>query len=414
MTEWQEVALGDLGEVITGRTPPARSPEAFGNVYPFVTPTDMHDQRVMTHTERYLSEVGADSMRRLCVPAGSVMVSCIGWQLGKVAIAATASFTNQQLNTVIPDDAVVDPRFLYYHLCTRRAEIRQLASGGTRTPILNKSRFAALRVSLPPRAVQRAIAEVLTCIDESIENNRRRVEMLEEMARTIYREWFVRFRFPGHECVELVDSDSGPVPDGWTIGTLGELAVEIRDAVSASAATEAIPYVPIDVIDRRSITLKNSRPGSEAASSLRLFRAGDVLFGAMRAYFHKVCVAPFDGVTRSTCFVLRPDPERYQYAVMTLADDGTVAYAASHSSGSTIPYAKWSGVLSEMAVILPPVSVARTFGEAIEPLLGLARVLSGRSAHLATMRDLLLRKLVTGQIDVSALDLDALVEGAVA
>lgn len=104
-------------------------------------------------------------MPRQRIPAGSIMVSCIGWQLGKVAIAARDSFTNQQLNTIIPNYDCVDVAFLYYHLCTRREEIRRLASGGTRTPILNKTRFEALPLLLPPKQEQIRIGAALDCID---------------------------------------------------------------------------------------------------------------------------------------------------------------------------------------------------------------------------------------------------------
>jgi type I restriction enzyme S subunit len=241
-----------------------------------------------------------------------------------------------------------------------------------------------------------------------IENSRQRVGVLEDMARTIYREWFVHFRYPGHESVPVVDSLLGPIPEGWVVGALGDLAVEVRDSVKRSDETRSLPYVPIDEMDSRSLTLYRSRPGDDAASSLRMFKEGDILFGAMRAYFHKVCLAPFDGVTRSTCFVLRSSPSWRVLPLFYLDDDDTVAYASNHSSGSTIPYAKWSGVLSERRVALPPAPLAEAFSDVAEPMLAQARALASQIRTLAALRDLLLPKLVTGQIDVSGIDLDTL------
>lgn len=311
------------------------------------------------------------------------------------------------------DPQTCDPRFVFRRLqheyATGGLDSFQVQSTGI-TNFRWKPFLDQFEVVLPPRSVQERVADVLEAIDDLIENNRRRVELLEEMARAIYREWFVHFRYPGHEDIPLVDSPLGPIPDGWRLGVLRDLATEIRRSVKPSAATAELPYLPIDAIDPQSITVWGHRPGTEAKSSLRLFDKGDVVFGAMRAYFHKVCVAPFDGVTRSTCFVLRADPEHYWYAALTLAETSTVAYAAAHSSGSTIPYAKWEGVLSEMPVILPPASVSEAFAERVQPLLGMAQNLADQAQPLASLRDRLLPKLVTGRIDVSHLDLEHLAE----
>lgn len=323
---------------------------------------------------------------------------------------------NQRLGLVqIKPGVEVDKRFLYYCMLsdTSRSQIRATATGAT-VRHTAPERIYRVSVMIPPLPVQEIIGDVLVSIDDLIENNRRRVRVLEEMSRAIYREWFVKFRYPGHGDVPMVDSVLGAIPEGWSAGKLGDVATEVRDSVKPSALTRSLPYVPIDEIDPRSLTLRRSRPGEAAASSLRLFEEGDVLFGAMRAYFHKVCVAPFDGVTRSTCFVLRPNPEWGALPVFLLDDDETVAYASNHSSGSTIPYARWAGVLSERGVALPPTVLAAHFSLAVEPMLAQARFLARQGVIMASLRDRLLPKLVTGQIDVSALDLGALVEGAVA
>ncbi len=312
-----------------------------------------------------------------------------------------------------PDAEKVEPRFLHYWLLGPDAQgMMNAQAAGATVPHLNVDDIRALDTSRLPddRSVQAFAATTLGAIDDLIENNWRRVELLEQMAQAIYREWFVHFRFPGHEDATFVDSPLGPIPDAWEIVPLGAIAEEVRVSVKPSDETVALPYVPIDSIDAKSVTLRSFRPGSEAASSLRLFEAGDVLFGAMRAYFHKVCVAPFRGVTRSTCFVLRPARNHYHFATMTLAEPGTVAYAAAHSTGSTIPYAKWSGVLSEMRIRQPPTTLAGAFGEVVAPLLLDARRLVPQNHALESIRDLVLPKLVTGQIDVSELGLDALVE----
>jgi type I restriction enzyme S subunit len=220
---WRKYRLGDLGRIVTGRTPPTSKPYYFGDKYPFITPSDMDGRKKADSTQRYLSEEGAKLLQRNLIPSGSVAVSCIGWQMGKSIMTCRPSFTNQQLNTIIPNEKV-DADFLYYALSMRKDEFLSLgAATGVRTPILNKSAFSNLDLLIPQIGAQRKIAAILSAYDDLIENNTRRIAILEEMAQALYREWFVHFRFPGHEGVRIVESELGPVPEGWEVKPIGEV-----------------------------------------------------------------------------------------------------------------------------------------------------------------------------------------------
>jgi len=104
---WEKVRIGDLGRVVTGRTPPSIHPEYFGDAFQFVTPGDMHVDKRVWATSRYVSNAGADFLKRICLPARTVCVSCIGWQMGNVVMTTADAFTNQQLNSVITNERVV-------------------------------------------------------------------------------------------------------------------------------------------------------------------------------------------------------------------------------------------------------------------------------------------------------------------
>ena len=167
--------------------------------------------------------------------------------------------------------------------------------------------------------------------------------------------------------------------------------------------------VPIDCISQKSLFLGESKPGSEAKSSLTRFYEGDILFGAMRPYFHKVCIAPFDGTTRTTVFVFSPILETdYAFSVLLLHDGSTIDYATSHSTGSTIPYAVWSGSLDEMPVCIPAEPLRYAFNELLEPLLSQIPKRYFESLTLTQTRDLLLPKLMSGEIRLR--DAEKLVE----
>lgn len=403
---WATVRIGDLGTVITGRTPSSSRPECFGDKYPFITPVDMHDRRLATTTERYLSDEGATVLKRNLLPANSVAVSCIGWQMGKSILTARPSFTNQQLNAVIPNERV-DPAFLYYHLTTRRTGLFSLGSAtGVRTPILNKSAFSNLTLELPPLATQQKIAGVLGAYDELIENNRRRIEILEEMARRLYREWFVQFRFPGHARVPLTDSPLGKIPKGWEPHSLGELAVQERRGIQPDKIAPGTPYFGLEHLPRRSIALGEWGTADEVQSTKFVFHRGEILFGKIRPYFHKVGVAPVEGVCSSDAIVIRPTKdESFGPVLCCVSSDEFVEHATKTSNGTKMPRANWD-VLVKYPLVLPPCALRERFNAAIRDTVDSMHNLIFRTRNLHKTRDLLLPRLISGELDVSELPIE--------
>lgn len=137
MGEWKETLIGHIGKVVTGKTPSTAVKEHFGGTVPFITPSDMDDRRFISHTARYLTERGQSSVAGARIPSGAVMVSCIGSDMGKAAIAGCDAITNQQINSIVVSEGISN-LYVYYNLSTRQAEIRNLGSGGSAVPILNK------------------------------------------------------------------------------------------------------------------------------------------------------------------------------------------------------------------------------------------------------------------------------------
>ncbi|MCO6387804.1 hypothetical protein GTK01_12370 [Aliihoeflea sp. 40Bstr573] len=201
------------------------------------------------------------------------------------------------------------------------------------------------------------------------------------------------------------------LPEGWRNGILGDLVVSIVERCEPSAETEARPYVPIDTITAKSLVIQSVRPGSDAQSSLVRFRRGDILFGAMRPYFHKVALAEFDGTTRTTVFVLRPKRKVDLYfSLMVVNADDTIAYATQHSSGTTIPYAVWRNSLERMPVLYSPLDVRDAYGSVVEPMLSRMQASASQNGAIAATRDLLLPKLMSGKVRLS--DAEAILEAA--
>ena len=237
------------------------------------------------------------------------------------------------------------------------------------------------------------------------------------MARALFKSWFVDFDpvrakmegrdtgLPQHLADlfpdRLVGSELGEIPEGWGVGALGDVLRQRVERCRASEETKSRRYVPINCIPRKSLFLTESKPGEEAKSSLTKFYTGDLIFGAMRPYYHKVCIAPFDGTTRTTAFVLYPSRKRdLAFATLLLHDPDTIDFATRNSTGSTIPYAVWTNSLEAMATIIPTSGVLEAFNDTVRPIFMRIPQPYFECRTLAALRDALLPKLVSGELRV--------------
>jgi len=185
------------------------------------------------------------------------------------------------------------------------------------------------------------------------------------------------------------------------VGTLGDVVNQRVERVDPSATTAAMPYLPIECISAKCLLLSDKRPGKEAQSSLTRFYVDDILVGAMRPYFHKVCIAPFDGTTRTTAFVLKPHTQSdWAYAVLLLHREETIEFATRHSTGSTIPYARWDSLRS-MPIVIPSENLRAAFQERCSMILRRIAGMHATNATLAALRDTLLPKLISGELRIA-------------
>lgn len=319
----------------------------------------------------------------------AIILGRVGAYCGSVELCRDRFWASDNTIVVEPQPNRMDVVFSYYFL--KHANLNRHA-GGAAQPLLTQGTLKGLVGSFPSRTIQRRVADILSAYDDLIENNTRRIAMLEDMARRLFEEWFIRFRFPG---------GNGEMPDGWYNGKFGNVVTLRKSKARPGEHLSGRHYVPIECIGRKTLALSERRPWQEAQSSLQTFECGDILFGAMRSYFHKVCVAPFAGITRSTCFVLVPNSSEIRaFATLLAFRDETVAYATTHSKGSTIPYAHWEGSLENMATVIPSRDVLTNFERLVSPMLETVVMMHETQHNLRTTRDLLLPRLISGEIEV--------------
>jgi len=193
---WRKVKSGILGRVITGKTPPTKVKKYFGTEYPFITPSDIFsfDVRYDYQTERFLSAEWYEKAKTLVVPKNSIGFVCIGSTIGKMCLTKEKSFTNQQINTVIVNPEKADFKYIYYLLKNnQRNIIKEYGGGGVAKAIINKSTFENIEFFIPENInEQKRIAEILSAFDDKIELNNKINQTLERMAQEIFKEWFIK------------------------------------------------------------------------------------------------------------------------------------------------------------------------------------------------------------------------------
>lgn len=405
--EWAEMRIGDLGEVFTGRTPSSARPAYFGNDLPFITPGDMRQGKYARATERSLSSEGAELLRRIRLPANSVCVSCIGWQMGEVVMADRPSVTNQQINSIVPNSKV-EPSFLYYSLRPRKHELLALGTmAGVRTPILNKSAFCNLTVQLPPLPVQKRIADILSAYDELIENSQRRIEILETMARALYREWFVHFRFPSHESFPRVPSALGEIPQGWEVKTVRQVA----GLVSRGPSLSYVESGGVQVVNQRCIrnegiemqAVQYAAPLSEKKAHLYL-QPRDILINSMG-------VGTLGRVSRNlsideptiihNCItVVRGKVGEPTAALLYYRLSDCQDHFENLGVGATGQTSLRIETIEDVQFSCPPIAQLSAFEQAILPMWTQIGSLKRQIQNLRRTRDLLLPRLLSGQIEL--------------
>jgi type I restriction enzyme, S subunit len=305
---------------------------------------------------------------------------------------------NQRLGLVqVIDDRRIDRTFLYYLLNTHeyRAQVRGSATGST-VRHTAPDRIKSCSVYIPTDVnYQRQIGETLAAYDALIANNRRRIALLEDAAAQIYREWFVRLRFPGHEHVVIAQG----IPEGLERKTLGDLCDQIRESATPDTLDPDTRYIGLEHIPRRSISLCEWGSVEEVTSSKHRFQEGDILFGKIRPYFHKVGLAFFGGVASSDAIVIRPRCGEWRsLLLMTVSSEDFVRDTAqSMREGSKMPRADWK-LMTKYPVALPPAGLLDSFSGAITAITRQLRTLCFQNLKLVEARDLLLPRLMSGEI----------------
>ena len=326
---------------------------------------------------------------------------------------------NQHVAIIRPDPTKLDPGFLRYFLVCPETQARLLSwagSGGTRNA-LTKGMIEAFDVPVPEDvAEQRAIARILGTLDDKIELNHRMNETLEAMARALFKSWFVDFdpvraKMEGHDTGlprhladlfpdRLVDSEMGEIPEGWEVASLGDVAALRRKGIDPASEASDTPYIGLADMPRGSIALTDWGETGSVSSRKSAFKAGDILFGKLRPYFHKVGIAPVDGLCSTDIVVLGArKPKWSAFVLACVSSSAFVAHTSQTATGTKMPRTSWQA-MRRYELGRPTDTMASEFQRTVSPML--RRIVSNihESRTLTALRDALLPKLISGEIRV--------------
>ena len=405
----RSVPMTQLTEIAELKDSLHQTPQYVDDGYPMVRVTDIRRGFLnLSDTKKVPLDTYLEFVKRYAPRVGDILFSRVGSYGNSSFVDRPEKFCLGQ-NTVCisPNRNRVDPFYLY--CCINSPLLRgQIDSfvGGASQPTISLKSIAALQVPLPPIAIQQRISDILFCYDRLIENNMRRIKILEQIAQMLYREWFVNFRFPGHEKVRMVDSELGEIPGGWTASTLSEV-VGVNDLSIKDDSPEEISYIDIASVSTGSVDSVARLPFSMAPGrARRIVREGDTIWSTVRPNRKSfaLILRPEVNLVVSTGFaVLSPRTIPYSYLYCATTTDEFANYLTNHTTGSAYPAVNPKD-FEAAKILIPPKVLLDKFHNTVAPMLQLRHVLRMRNACLRTTRDFLLPKLVSGEVSVEQIE----------
>jgi type I restriction enzyme S subunit len=419
---WTTRTLGDVCDEVDGviQTGPFGSQlhesDYVNDGIPVVMPKNIVDGKVDISDIAFINQEDADRLERHKMSVGDIVYGRRG-DIGRRALVGPREhgwLCGTGCLRVSLGDRILDPTYLYYFL-GQPIVVNWIANQavGATMPNLNTGILRSVAVRYPRLPIQRRIASILSAYDDLIENNTRRIKILEEMAQMLYREWFVNFRFPGHRKVKMVESELGQIPATWTVEPLEEVCSRVTDGSHWSPQTVQSAHLMASSKDMHTwgLTLSTCRTIAKEDYDTLVRNdckplAGDVLITKDGANYLKFCFAvekDMEVVLLSSVAMIRPDPIRASshFLAFYLSDEPVKTRLAGRVSGAAIPRIVLKD-LRQFKILVPPVAIQNGFVQIVEPVVALCWRLIEKNTNLRTTRDFLLPKLISGEIPVEA------------
>lgn len=389
MKNWLDIEIKKLGRVVTGKTPPTADRSYFDGPYHFVSPKDLdYDSSFIKSTLTTVTEKSIEKFKNQILPENSVMFTSLSFGFGKIGITNSISLTNQQINSIIVDESKHDFRFVYYLLRHYKDKIFAY-NAGIVTPIVPKSVFEKIQVRIPEsKTFQRKIASILSAYDDLIENNLKRIKLLEEKAFVAYKILMSSEKLIEGKVGDLADVKSGFAFKGadWTDD--GFPVIKIKNIGNNDIDLTDCSLIPENI--------------AEAAAKFKL-NAGDLLIAMTGATVGKIGMMPRTETSfylNQRVGIFKPKIENAELFLFCFYNELSAKDAVeSLASGAAQPNIS-GGQLESIKLFYPKLETVTEFGSSIKSHFELIWNLKQQNTKLREARDILLPRLMNGQIEV--------------
>jgi type I restriction enzyme S subunit len=406
---WREVCLEEVCDRITVGHVGPMAKDYVPDGIPFLRSQNIAPFHIDLNDVKYITSEFHQKLKKSALSPGDVAIVRTGHPGTAAVVPASLPVANCADLVIIRPSQEIDPWFLtclFNSVWGKRTVAGNLV--GVAQQHFNVGAAKNLRIYLPPIEIQRRIAAILSAYDDLIENNTRRIVILEEMARRLYEEWFVHFRFPGHEGVKIVESEIGAVPEGWTVKTVQD-AFEILGGGTPSKQVDEYWqggdiswYTPTDLTKSGDIFM--DRSGMQITelglkkSSARLFPPFSVMMTS-RATLGVIAINTTEASTNQGFITCLPNDEVPLYTLYHWLK-ANVEQFISLGTGATFKEIT-KGVFKTVQLAVPTSEIVQEFESKVGPMMVLVLRLQRKNMNLRAQRDLLLPKLISGGIDVS-------------
>lgn len=400
--DWEKVKLENIVEVCGGGTPSTKVSEYWNGDIPWLTPAEvvaLGGSRFIDGTKRYITQEGLKHSSAKLLPPNSILLTNRA-TIGEVVINKVPMATNQGFINIIPKN--VDMMFFFYWLRLSKKLLNQLATGSTFREI-SKSVFKKIEIFLPKRITeQKRIAAILSAFDDKIELNNKINQTLEQIAETIFKEWFVKFKFPGWKKTKFVDSELGKIPKGWSVKPLTSV-VTINPHLPLKKGAIA-PYIEMSDLPTKGMWVASRQKRKYKGGSR--FQNGDTLLARITPSLehgktgYVNCLEKDEIGFGSTEFIVfrPPNPNWREFVYLLARSYRLRSFAIQNMFGTSGRQRVSSDCFKNFHLVVPPEKLMIKFHQILEPIFGYIKIRSEENQKLAAMRDLLLPKLMRGEI----------------
>lgn len=403
------INIGDLGTIITGKTPPTTNKNYYGDYAVFIKPTDISEQSKYTYeTEEMYSKLAAEKYESSLIPKCAICVPCIGTIGTKMTMTPCDCYTNQSINSIICNENY-DNEYVYYLIKNFLPGLKAYNLGtASGREYVSKSNFEKIElVAEQDKEIQKKIGVILSRYDSLIENYQKQIKLLEEAAQRLYKEWFVDLRFPGHENTMIVDG----VPEGWEKKTIDDVTCKVTTGLNPRKnfvlGKGSNYYVTIKNMADNTLFLDDrcDRVDNEALEKINKrsdLKIGDILFSGIGTIGRVALVdIPTNNWNVSeSVFTLRVnDIVTKEFLYLMLLSPDMQNYCQSNAHGAAQKGIRMAD-LKAYSFYLPPFGVIQKFTNLVTPTIKKVSSIRNQIRLLTEARDRLLPRLMNGEIAV--------------